>query len=246
MSRRRLDRSAPCGSLAAILPHTCAAAVLAALLLACAPASHPPASSVLTALIPPGADAIAFADLDRLRATALYARLPVPAPLANASGVLAILDGKDWAIAARGPFRKPPSGATLLAPDLAAAGAPRLLGAMQQRPNGGAQLLAHAPTGAPLWLVALGSATLPFTGNLTNLNRLLHQAEYTAIALAISNRVEIDATAYCATPAQALHLEENIRALASLARFQSLAVSADGAAVHVTAALSFASLPDLR
>ena len=220
----------------------CALALLACA--ACAPARH--AASPLAAYIPPGTDAIAYADLDRLRGTPLYARLPVPDQLGEASAVLVVLQGKDWALAARGHFPPLPAGATLLGPDVAAAGAPGLLHAMQSRPDGGADLVARAPADAPAWLVARGRATLPITGNLANFNRLLHQAEYTAIGLRVSDRLEIDAAAQCATPAQALHLEQNIRAIASLARLQSFTVTSDGATVRVAAALPFNSLPTPR
>ncbi len=208
---------------------------------ACAPARH--AVSPLAAYIPPGTDAIAYADLDRLRGTPLYAMLPVPDQLRQASAVLVVLQGKDWAIAAGGHFPPLPAGATLLGPDVAAAGAPALLHAMESRPDGGADLLAQAPADAPVWLVARGRATLPITGNLANFNRLLHQAEYTAIGLRVSDHLEIDAAAQCATPAQALHLEQNIRAIASLARLQSLTVNSDGVTVRITAALPFNALP---
>ncbi len=228
-------------------PVTALTAVVVAILLAsasCAPARH--AASSLAAYIPPGTDAIAYADLDRLRGTAIYTKLPVPEQLRDASAVLVILQGRDWAIAARGHFPQPPAGATLVGPDIAAAGAPELLRAMQSKPVGGADLLARAPADAPVWLVARGRATLPITGNLANFNRLLHQAEYTAIGLRVTNRVEIDATAQCATEAQARHLEENVRALASLARLEAFTVSSDGAVVHVGAALALNSLPALR
>ncbi len=221
------------------------ACVLALLACAgCVPAHH--AASPLAAYIPVGTDAIASADLDRLRGTPLYTRLPVPDQLRQASAVLVVLQGKDWAIAARGHFPPLPAGAALLGPDVAAAGAPDLLHAMESRPDGGADLLARAPADAPVWLVARGRATLPITGNLANFNRLLHQAEYTAIGLRVSDHLGIEATAQCTTPAEALHLEQNIRAIASLARLQSLTVTSEDATVRVAAELPFNSLPPLR
>ena len=210
----------------------------------CAPAHRE--GPALAAYIPPGTDAVAYADLGRLRNTAIYAKLPIPEQLRDASAVIAILKGGDWAVAGQGNFRQVPAGATLIAPDVAAAGSPDLLRAMAKKPDGGTDLLSHTPRDVPVWLVALGRATLPVTGNLGNLNRLLHQAEYTAIGLRISNRVEVDAAAQCATEAQARHLEENLRALGSLARVEAFSVTREDAAVHVTAALPIESLPELR
>jgi hypothetical protein len=197
----------------------------------------------LTAYIPEGSAAVAFADLARLRATPLYARLPVPDALHDASEVMVVYDGKDWAIAARGDFRQPPAGATNIAPGIAAMGAPEMVRAMGARPRAGQDLLAHAPTGAPVWLVARGNVSLPLTGNLANLNRLLRQAEYTSIAMRPGAQIEIDATALCATPERARHLEENIRALASLARVEAITVTGEGTTVHVRAAVSPNALP---
>ena len=67
-----------------------------------------------------------------------------------------------------------------------------------------------------------------------NINRLLHQAEYTA---ASARGSDIEATAECRTAEAARHLEENIRALASLARFEGLEVTSEGATVRVRATL---------
>ncbi|SRR5579883_205846 len=204
-----------------------------------------PREQPLTACIPPGAAAVGFADLARLRATPLYARLPVPDALREANEALAVYDGKDWAIAARGDFRQPPSGATAIGPRIVAVGAPELVRAMGAFPRGGRDLLAHEPTGAPAWLVMRGSVSLPLTGNLANLNRLLRQAEYISIAARPGAQIELDATALCATPERAQHLEENLRALASLGRVE-VAVTRDGATVQARAAVPVDRLEPLK
>ena len=184
-------------------------ACAAVLLAGCAPKP-----SGLTAYIPNGAVAAAYVDLDRVRATALYARLPVPEDLHDASAVLMVFDGKDWGVA----VQRASGITTTLTPNA----------------HGGEDLLARAAVDAPAWLVTRGSVTLPLPGNLANINRLLHQTEYTAVAARGS---EIQATAQCRTSDAARHLEENIRALASLARFEGLDVTSDGVTVRVRATI---------
>lgn len=167
----------------------------------------------LTAYIPNGAVAVAYVDLDRARTMPLYERLPVPEDLKDASAVLAVFDGKDWGTAVQ---RK----SSITATGIAA------------KQNGGKDLLAHAPLEAPAWLVTRGSVTLPLPGNLTNINRLLHQSEYTAVS---AQGNDIEAKAECRSADAARHLEENIRALASLARIEGLDVTSDGSTVRVRA-----------
>jgi len=167
----------------------------------------------LTAYIPNGAVAVAYVDLDRARTMPIYERLPVPEDLKDASAVLAVFDGKDWGTAVQ---RK--SGITT--------------SGIAARQNGGKDLLAHAPVDSPAWLVTRGSVTLPLPGNLININRLLHQSEYTAVS---AQGDEIEAKAECRTGEAARHLEENIRALASLARFDGIDVTSNGSTVRVRA-----------
>jgi hypothetical protein len=169
----------------------------------------------LTAYIPNGAAAAAYVDLDRVRTTSLYSRLPVPEELRDASAVLAVFDGRDWGLAVQ---RK--SGIT--ATGIAA------------KQNGGKDLLSRAALDAPAWLVTRGSVMLPLPGNLGNINRLLHQTAYTA---ASARGTDIEATAECRTAEAARHLEENIRALASLARFEGLDVASEGVTVRVRATI---------
>lgn len=189
------------------------AAVLA-LLAAC---THPPQSTLalLAAKLPSNAVVLAGADLDHLRATPLLSRLPDA--FRNGSYVLAAYTGNDLVTATRTASDVELSGT-------AGTGAP-------------ADLLQRVPD-APVWLVARGSATLPLTGNLANLNRLLSQTQYTVLsALPTADHVEFRAEGICAAESSANHLEENIRAIASLTRFP-LEVVRDGAVVRVRAVLS--------
>jgi len=167
----------------------------------------------LTDFIPQGAAAVAYVDLERARESPLFSRLPVPADLRDATALLVAFDGKEWTTATRGKA------------GIMASGTP---------PHGGRDLLVRAPRDAAAWVVTRGSVTLPLQGNLGNLNRLLHQADYISAALRGS---EIDATAECRTAEAARHLEENIRALATLAKFDALDVASDGLNVRVRATI---------
>lgn len=169
----------------------------------------------LTAYIPNGAVAVAYADLNQMRSSPLYSRLPVGGDLRDASSVLVVFDGASWGMAVERP-----SGVQLTG--------------LTGKPHGGQELLKRAALDAPAWLVARGDVTLPLPGNLANINRLLHQTEYTSVAARGS---EIEATAECRSPEAARHLEENIRALASLARFQGLTVTSQGSTVQVRATI---------
>ena len=169
--------------------------LLALLLFAtsCNRGPKPPVDPELAAAMPAGAAVLAGIDLERLRTTPLLPR--VPEPWRQASYVLAAYDGKDLVTAAR-------VGARISTTGPAGAGAPP-------------DLLRHA-TASPIWLVARGNATLPLTGNLANLNRLLHQTEYTTISARVGDRVDLEIAGYCRTPETAQHLEENLRAIVSL------------------------------
>jgi hypothetical protein len=54
-------------------------------------------------------------------------------------------------------------------------------------------------------------------GNAANLNRLLHDTEYAAIAVRIGSQIEIEATAVGRTAAAGREFEESLRAILSLA-----------------------------
>jgi hypothetical protein len=228
------------------MPGRVAGALITAVLLAsCVRPYRPTADIDLATCIPRGADAAAYANLDRLRSTPLYPKLPLPDAMRDASALLAVLRGAEWAIAARGRFPQPPAGATMIGPGIAAAGPPDLLQAMaaQHRTGAASDLVALAPADDPVWLVARGAATFPLGGNWNNLNRLLHQAETVSIGIRVSGTLRLTANAVCRTPAHAEHLEENLRAMATLARLESVQVSGTGTSVHVSAAVPADSLP---
>jgi hypothetical protein len=240
--------------------HTAAFLALAAIATSCRSvppdAIHPDMASCI-----PGAAAIlAGLNLDQLRAGPLYPKLP-PAllalvePLRPAGYTLFASDGTNLLAISRGLFREAPSGATLLAPDLAIAGTPELLRAALAQHRAGTiaapDLLTHAqPLAAahPIWIVVRGSVTLPLTGNLANLNRLLHSTEYTTIAADLRDSIALQIEGVCRTPDAGRQLEQSLRAILSLtaaasarqpqlaAMLRAIQIRRDESTVHVTLA----------
>jgi hypothetical protein len=192
----------------------------------------------LAACVPPTAAAVAGVDVARLRGTPLYEKVPFK----EADYVLAASDGKEWLLVARGQI----AGASPIGAGITALGSEALIQAAvaQHRTGkpGAPDLIAHAAE-TPIWLAARGSMTLPVEGNLANINRLLHQTEYMTLAARVNERVEINAAGECRSPAQAQHLEENVRALSSLLFSKyPVEVHTDGTTVHVKASLPFSAI----
>jgi hypothetical protein len=164
----------------------------------------------LASALPTNAAIIAGLDIDRLRNTPLFAKLPES--FRDASYVLAAYDAPNLVTASRTRNRIVVSGP-------AAKGAPP-------------DLLRYAAA-TPLWIVVRGSAPLPLAGNLANINRLLEQTERTLITATVADRIQFEAEGVCATPAAADHLAGNARAIATLAKLP-LDVQVDGNTVRVT------------
>jgi hypothetical protein len=169
--------------------------------------------------MPADTTVLAGIDVDRLRSSPLLSKLPES--MRDGSYALAGYNGRELVTASRVGNRVVVSGGE-------GKGAPP-------------DLLRHAAD-APLWIVARGAATLPLAGNLANINRLLHQTEYTTVAARIGPRIELHIEGICRTPAAAEHLEENIRAIASLTKFP-LGLARDGAIVRVDASIAAEALP---
>jgi hypothetical protein len=171
---------------------------------------------------------LAGLNLDEIRASPLYPKLPpavqaLAEPLRDAGYLLLASNGKDLLYMARGRFREAPPGATLVAPGLAVAGSPgSVRAAIAQHKTGreGApDLLARAASVArrkQIWMVARGGVPLPVAGNAANLNRLLRDTEYAAIAARIGSQIEIEATAVGRTAEAGREFEESLRAILSL------------------------------
>src|SRR5664279_6460852 len=100
-----------------------AAAALIALWGSCRTAGPRQAvDAALTACVPPDTLALAGVNLEQVRASALYQKLPPGAaaflePLRNASYLLLAYNGKDVLALARGAFPEAPAGAVLLTKD---------------------------------------------------------------------------------------------------------------------------------
>ena len=203
---------------------------LAAATISCRPINAPAGiGRDMAASIPADTLILAGLNLDELRASPLYPKLPpavrtLAEPLRDAGYLLLAFNGKDLLSIARGPFREAPPDATLLAPGLSAAGSPgSVRAAVAQHKTGrpGAPgLFARAATvadGVQMWMVARGGVPLPVAGNAANLNRLLRDTEYATIAVRIGSRIEIEASAAGRTAEAAREFEESVRAILSLA-----------------------------
>ena len=203
-----------------VIPSRLAAPLALALLAACR-TSGPTAAidPALSARVPVATVALAGIDLDRVRASPLYARLP-PVDLAflgpfdHAHRVLIAATGVELLTIARGVV----PGATQLAPDLALWGAPALIAAaIAAHPPAAILGPAESVAGRPIWVAVRGGVTLPLEGNLANVNNLLRGAEYVTLALDPGDPADLQLAARCLTPEAALHFEQSLRALVSLA-----------------------------
>jgi len=192
-----------------------------AILAACRPSA--PVASIDPALserLPASAIAISGIDLDRLRASPLFARLPPVAqaflaPFTQAHRVLIAYTGAELLTIARGTV----PGATQIAPDLALSGAPDLIAAVT-RPHATPAILAPATAVAaqsPVWFAVRGGIALPLEGNFANLNNLLRPAEFITLAVQPGDPAAIELLAQSPTPQTALAFEQSFRAIASLA-----------------------------
>ena len=205
-----------------MIPSRLAAPLSLALLAACrTPGPTAAIDPVLFARVPATTVALAGVDLDRLRASPLYARLPPAAlaflaPFAHAHRVLIASSGVELLTIARGVV----PGATQIAPDVALSGAPGLIAAaIAAHPTAGILEPAEsvAAVRSPVWIAVRGGVALPLEGNLANVNNLLRSADYVTLALDPGDPVDLQLVARCPTPEAALHFEQSFRALVSLA-----------------------------
>jgi len=232
--------------------------------------SHPAPHAIpdeAAVCVPSDTILLAGLQLERIRETALYPALPatwraVLEPLRGATGLLVAYNGSDLLVIAQGRFQSAPAGAVLLVPTLALAGSPAAIrAATQQRGTGrtGAPALvarAESAAGKPIWLAAQGHRSVPLTGNLANVNRLLQLVDYATLTADIDSRVDVHATGLCRTAEDGRQLEESLRALVSLAAagtrdadlagvLQSAQVTRDGASVQMAISASAAALEKL-
>jgi hypothetical protein len=227
-----------------------AAPIALAILAGCRTAAPPNAiDPALSARVPASAVALAGVDLDRLRKSPLYAKLPAIAltflePFGHASSVLIAFTGAELLTIARGTV----PGATQIAPDLALSGAPALIAAASAAHPRAALLTAaeSVAAGHPIWIAVRGGVTLPLEGNLANVNNLLRGTEYVTFAVQSGDPAELELVARCPSPDAAQRFEQSFRALVSLwivayrrqpataAVLQAIRISRAERDVHVT------------
>jgi hypothetical protein len=174
--------------------------------------------------VPAVASIVAGLNLERIRTSPLRQQLPPAAlaflePLGGARSVLVASDGVSYLVLTRGDFRQAPPGTTLLGRGLAVAGSPDWLRSAASHGSAvvnGLVARAGPVATADIWIAAAGGAQLPVSGNGENFNRLLHETEYTTLAVRLADTLTIDVTGFCRGPDPARHLEETVRAMVSL------------------------------
>ena len=223
--------------------------VALAILCACGTVAPPPAiDPALSERVPPSTVVLAGIDLDRLRASPLYAKLPPSLqayrePFAQVHTVLMAFDGLQLLAIARGTIRS----ATIPSPGIALYGAPDLIEAATAK-HAPAPILALADpvaAGHPIWIALRGGSPLPLEGNSANLNNLLRDTEAITLTIRPDDPAGIDITATSPTPDRAQHFEQSLRALTSMtaattrdrdlaATLQALAITRADRVVHAT------------
>lgn len=237
-----------------------ALAPLLAVWIACRATTPGPLDRELASCIPPGTRLLAGIQLDRVRSSPVFPKVPGTAlallePVRNASTLLFVSDGKDLLWAARGNFSTAPPGASLLNSHLAIAGSPSLVQAgIAQHASGrtgvpGLTGQAELIAIQPIWAIARRGTVLPLSGNAGNVNRLLAMADYTTLAVELNSGLVLHAAGHCQSDEQARKLEETVRGFLSLARagardsdvgrlLSGVQIRRDGLTVHADAPVS--------
>jgi len=183
---------------------------LALLLISCGPRAAPPVIDPrLAAQVPADASALAG-----LRPSALG---PLATSFGDARYVLTWVHGSDMSSA-------------ILAADgsvtgVSAAGGPA------------SALVAQGETLAgnyPAWAAIRGGTRLPLSGNLTNLNNLLVDADLLTVGVRPGARFAVDLTANCPTESNAEHLAGSLRAVLLLIKAEGATVRRDGQEVRAS------------
>jgi hypothetical protein len=236
-----------------------------AILAACRTAGPAPAiDAELATRVPPGSTALAFLDLDQLRASPLIGHLPANVaamlePFRNAHRVLIASCGSELLAIARGVV----PGATQVPRNVSLLGAPDLIAAgTVTHPR--APLLAIAEPvarGHAIWIAVQGGITLPLEGNLANVNTLLRDAESATVTVDLhgpaTSQLTTQLAAHCNSPAAAVHFEQTVRAIVSLtaattrrqpamnALWNGIEITRDDRVVRATGSLSADALAHL-
>lgn len=184
--------------------------------------THEPAPAIdpaLSARVPVNATALAYIDLDRLRASPLTAHLSanlatVLDPLSKAHQVLIAARGSEIVGIVRGEA----PGAKPVGPGIALLGASSLIAesASTHQPAAILTLAEPLARGHAIWMVLHGGTPLSLTGNLANLNTLLRDTESAGITVDLGDPSVVQLTANCTSADAAGHFEQALRALVSL------------------------------
>jgi len=197
----------------------CSAAALV-LLIACRKAAPPEAiDQALATRVPMSAVVLSGVDLDRLRTSPLYGKLPPAAqafltPLAKAQRALIASDGRAFLVIARGEI----TGGTRAGVGISLFGAPGLIAAAQSGHSAAAILTpaARVASEQAVWIAIRGGVRLPLSGDLDNFNNLLREVDWLTMILQPSDPVALEVRAECPTQDAAVHWEQTVRALVSM------------------------------
>jgi hypothetical protein len=232
---------------------------LAALANSCGSTRSPPVvNPALASCVPADTVVLAGLNLDEIRAAPIYRSLPPNAlatvqALHDASYLLIAYNARDLLLLARGRFREAPPGATLVSSELAVAGPPESIRAAIAQHRSGVtvshrllDLASGVAGGRQMWIVAQGGVTLPLTGNVANLNRILRLTDSVTLAAQIDSRIQVEATGVGRTSDAGRQLEESLRAILTFAAagsgrkseiaamLNSVEIRRDGLTVHAT------------
>jgi hypothetical protein len=174
--------------------------------------------------VPADTTAMAAVDLPALRAAPAYSKLPSPVKafmdsLPAAKMVVLAWNGKELLMLAGGGSTQPPPGYTSIGNGIAASGSPeRIEAARRKLASGSAVPLPLPQNNAELRAALRGDGKLPLGGNMVNAANLLRMANPTTVSLHVENAVEVVVAAQCGSAAEAVQLEESLRALLTLAK----------------------------
>jgi hypothetical protein len=189
-------------------------------LVGCGPSALPPVANA----VPADTTAVISVDLAGLRAAPAYAKLPSTIraftdPLPAAKLLVLAWNGKELLMLAGGGFTQAPSGYTSIGNGIAAAGTPERIEAARRKLASGSGIpLALPPGNAEIRATLRGDGGLPLAGNLENAGKLLRMANPTTLTVHVENAVEAEITGQCGSSADAVQLEESLRALLTLAK----------------------------
>jgi hypothetical protein len=194
-------------------------AVAALALAGCGPSAPPPVANA----VPADTMAMASVDLPALRAAPAHSKLPSSVKafmdsLPAAKMMVLAWNGKELLMLAGGGST-PPSGYTSIGNGIAASGSPERIEAARKKLASGSGVPLPLPqSNAEIRAALRRDGKLPLSGNMVNAANLLRMANPTTVTVHVENAVEIEIAAQCGSAAEAVQLEESLRALLTLAK----------------------------